>query len=112
MRLKRRLMVVVRLVTDGAQCKPGASFPQSSNSNKHSENPVSCLTAANLCRHELPTCERARHISAYEDAGNGGISTAKTVSPRSQPGYQARVYLRSSRRNSLLIACQKIFGRF
>jgi len=37
MRLKRRLMVVVRLVTDSAQCKPGALFPQGAIQKKTPE---------------------------------------------------------------------------
>src|SRR5215212_5016918 len=59
MRLKRRLMVVVRLVTDGAQCKPGASFKQSCNSQKHLKNQVSFSTGANMFRHEVLTSERS-----------------------------------------------------
>jgi hypothetical protein len=59
MRLKRRLMVVLRLITDVAQCKPGASFLQNCNSKKRPKNHTSCATGANLCRHELLTTERS-----------------------------------------------------
>src|SRR5829696_3439194 len=59
MRLKRRLMIVVRLLTDGAQCKPGASFSAKLQLKKTPKNYAACSTGANLCRHELLTTERS-----------------------------------------------------
>jgi hypothetical protein len=67
MRLKRRLMVAVRLVTDGAECKPDASFPQICNSKKHLKSEASYSTGANMFRHELLTTERSNFLSSYED---------------------------------------------
>jgi len=71
MRLKRRLIVVVKLFTAGAQCKRDSSFSAKLKFQKHLKNKTACATGANLCRHELLTTER--QISAYEVPANGGI---------------------------------------
>src|ERR1044072_4275997 len=68
MRLKRRLIVVVRLFTDRAQCKPGSSFSAKLKCQKHLKNKTVCATGANLFRRELLTTER--QISAYEVPAN------------------------------------------
>jgi len=57
MRLKRRLIVVVRLVTGGVQCKPGALISANLKFKEHLKNKASCATGAILCRHELLTTE-------------------------------------------------------
>src|SRR5678815_1361228 len=111
MRLKRRLMVVVRLVTDGAECKHGASFPRGCDSRKHQKNSASCATGANLCRQELLTSECGSSLP-MKMSETVVYSTAKPSGLRPTTRNRAHVYLRSSRRNSLFITCQKFLDGF
>jgi hypothetical protein len=126
MRPKRRLIVVVRLITGSAQCKPGALISENLKFKEHLKNKVSCATGAILCRQELLTTEskvisavsaskryfnaetaeirrgpqrkpQTGQFSAYEDAGNGYIVTPS---------------LRTSRRYSFIETCQVFLSEF
>ena len=112
MRLKRRLMVVVRLVTGSAQCKPDALDVFNLQLEKMPQTAPLCSTGANLFRRELMTTERSNSVAlSYEEQTNGDISTARAVSPPAH-GIQGHIYLRSNQVQLLTYSCRKFFGRF